>query len=378
MAHPENETVGQSAEDRAIPTITGRLHIFVAFDWGEEVDLDAARRLIPAEVHALPRRTRTPPSIAYQFPPLRFELPPVPMTLTEIGTISADADLVVFDFGAAGLGLQIPFELGPERLTALAGSLADSEDCRRAARGALEPVFNRLLPAIRNPCWVELSEEYFAFQLFPDSILDTPERMLKEHAGWLAGLVRLEPEPLSVGEIAEALRLSLSYSPHDLVVADWAAAVILDRDCEEILEVMAFANLQLLEFRHIDGRLDSRLKDAYGLMSQLARRRLPLWRTHARQLRDLGELNVEVNEMLERAGNALMLVGDPYLARVYHLLAARFHLDDWGRNIRQAIEVLQGIYQVVSDQAATSRGEALEAIVVVLILIEVGLAIWRH
>ena len=38
----------------------GLLHIFVAFDWGDEVNLELARKLVPAEVHALPRRRRTP------------------------------------------------------------------------------------------------------------------------------------------------------------------------------------------------------------------------------------------------------------------------------------------------------------------------------
>ena len=29
--------------------VAGTLHVFVAFDWGEEIDLDQARRLVPAE-----------------------------------------------------------------------------------------------------------------------------------------------------------------------------------------------------------------------------------------------------------------------------------------------------------------------------------------
>jgi hypothetical protein len=33
------------------------------------------------------------------------------------------------------------------------------------------------------------------------------------------------------------------------VIVDWAAAVIVDHDCEEMLQTLEFANLQLLEFR---------------------------------------------------------------------------------------------------------------------------------
>jgi hypothetical protein len=40
--------------------LTGTLHILVAFDWGDEIDLERVRQLVRAEVYALPRRRRTP------------------------------------------------------------------------------------------------------------------------------------------------------------------------------------------------------------------------------------------------------------------------------------------------------------------------------
>ena len=82
--------------------------------------------------------------------------------------------------------------------------------------------------------------------------------------------------------------------------------------------------------------------------------------------------------MFEKASSALTLVGDPYVARVYHQVATRFHLDEWGQNIRRSITVLESIYQVVSNQAASYRAETLEIAVVVLIVIEILLAIFRH
>jgi hypothetical protein len=242
----------------------------------------------------------------------------------------------------------------------------------------LEPIYRKLLPAIDNEFWSELSEEYFVVQLIPETGTPSPAQLLAQYPGWLAGLVRLEASPLSESEIAEALRLRLSYSPDDLIITDWTAAVVVDRDCNEILETMAFANLQLLEFRHIDDRLDVRLKTAYGLIHQLEQTRLPIFRRHARPIRALGALRVEVNEMFERASSALTLVGDPYVARLYQQLSVRFHLDGWGQNIRREISVLEGIYQAVSNQAATYRTEALEIVVVLLIFFEILLAVFRH
>jgi len=355
----------------------GVLHVFFAFDWGEEINLEKARQLGPAELHALPRKARTPPSIAYRSAPLRLKLDPVDLNMPVLETVQAQADVMVFDFGAVSLMMQIPFRLGPPELTQLAGALSDPSRLAQAAHDALEPIYRRLLPAIENPSWIDLNEDYFVFQLFPESA-PSPAQLLAQSPGWLAGLVRLESDPLSESEIAEALRLRLSYSPQDLIVTDWTAAVVVDRDCGEILETMALANLQLLEFRHIDDRLDAHLKATHGLIDQLARSRLPIFRKHARAIRGLGALKVEVNEMFERARGALTLVGDPFVARVYHHIAARFHLDQWGQDIRRSIEVLEGLYQAVADQASHYRTEALEIIVVILIFGEILLAVFRH
>ena len=52
-------------------------------------------------------------------------------------------------------------------------------------------------------------------------------------------------------------------------------------------------------------------------------------------------------------------------------MSARFHLPDWEQDVRQKLEVLEGVYEVISNQAAHFRSEFLEIVVVVLILVEV-------
>jgi hypothetical protein len=202
--------------------------------------------------------------------------------------------------------------------------------------------------------------------------------LLRERASWLAGLVRLEAGPLSPEEIAEANRICIRYSPDDLFICDWAAALLIDQDCEETLQVIEFANLQLLEFRHIDNRLDDVLSRAYGTIHRLSHSWLPFWRSHSRSLRLLGELKVEANGLFERTENVLKLVGDQYLARVYRMLSTRFHLEQWEQTIQRKLEVAEGVYQVVSDQTDTYRAEFLEIIVVLLIVLEVMLALFHR
>jgi hypothetical protein len=362
--------------------LTGTLHVMVALDWGDEVDLNSVRRLEPAQVHALSRRQRTPTSIVYQPPPLQLTLAPLRLDLPEVGPHDSPASATLFDFAAISVALRIPFTLSGDQLLKLAGWLSNPLSIVDRVQAAVRPLYERLKPSIRDPVWnPTFSEEYFVFELPPTNELPPPEKLLDPHqpdAAWLAGLVRLESGPLSSQEVSEALRLHLSYRPDDLLVADWTAAVLLDRDCEETLEAIEFANVQLLQFRNIDSRLDSSLAAAYRLVHPTIRSWVPFWRTHTRPLRWLGELKVEANELFERTGNALKLVGDTYLARAYRLLAARFALDTWQQSIDRSLRVAEDTYRVVSDQAAALRGELLELLIVLLIFIELILAFLRH
>jgi hypothetical protein len=179
--------------------------------------------------------------------------------------------------------------------------------------------------------------------------------------------------------VVEATRLSLSYTPDDLVTLDWAAGFLADRDCADTLQVIEFANLQLLEFRHIDDRLDDRLEAAYRLIRP-GRRRGPgaWWRSHGDALRSVRELEIEATSLFERADNALKLIGDQYLSRVYELASNRFHLRDWQQSIRRKLETVGDVYDLLTQQSGGQRMEVLEIVVVVLIATEIVLALVRH
>ncbi len=358
--------------------LRGTLHVFVAFDWGDEINLEHARRLLPAEKQELVRRRRTPSSIAYRPSPLRYPLGNVQLELAEIGPVEVLAEAVVFDFGGVSISLQAPFKLPPTAIVRLASSLAEPRELVEAARNASKDLFLALCPAIQQPKWSPLSEEYFVFQIPPAEPLPAPAALLDQHADWLAALVRLEAAPLSNEERSAALQSRISYSVDDMLLAEWSASLLVDRDCEETLQTIEFANLQLLEYRFIDDLLDARLSEAYSIIHRTLRSWLPFWRTHSRPLRRLGELRIEANNLFERTGNALKLLGDQYLARVHRLIAGRFRLSDWEQSIRASLDVVEGAYQVVSDQAASFRIEFLELVVIVLITIEIVLALWRH
>ena len=248
------------------------IHLAFAFDVGYEVDLEKAGAMLPVESGHLARRRRTPESIRYRPSPLRLALDASGFALPGLGedvvTGQTRAELTLYDFGAISLLIQVPVHTTPEGLSRLAGVLADPAPITASARLVLAPWLERLRPVIVEFELSDLSEEYVVFQLG-----ETRPGWLADHAAWVAGLVRLEPGPLGAEEVVEATRRNIAYAPNDLVVLDWAAGVVADRDCADTIQVIEFANVQLLEFRHIDDRLDDRLEATYQLMRPKARRR---------------------------------------------------------------------------------------------------------
>src|SRR5213592_3231080 len=135
--------------------------------------------------------------------------------------------------------------------------------------------------------------------------------------------------------------------------------------------VLEFANVELLEMRFLDQRLDDALDESYETLSRrhYGLRQLP-GSTRA-TLQRVGQLQVENAVLFEGVNNALKLLGDQYLARVYRLVSERFHLAEWDASILRKLQSLESIYQKLSDEAANRRTETLEWIVIVLIAVEI-------
>jgi hypothetical protein len=357
--------------------IAATVHLAFAFDIGDEVDLERARLFLQGERGQLPRRRRNPESIRYRPAPIRVELDPAGIALPADCSYSRPprAELTLFDFGAISLAVQFHLTTTPLAMLELAGRLAETARLAEAARRLLAPWLQKIQPAVYDFEVSELSEEYIVFQL-----PECGSAFLQEHADWIAGLVRLESEPLSPDEIREATRLYISYTPSDLIVLDWAAGVIVDTQCADTLDVIEFANVQLLEFRHIDDRLDDRLEAAYRLIRPERRGRWygSLWGLHRHAVRHIRELEIEATSLFERVDNALKLIGDHYLARAFELAGSRFHLRGWQQSIRRKLETVGDVYDLLTQQAGAFRMEALEITVVALIALEIVLAILRH
>ena len=407
---------------------SGVCHLFFAYDVAQAIDLKKAEEILSRQSgmdqgHEEIRVTRrAPAALGYQSRPVKISFPCAGVRVAGLETL-ARCEVLVFDFGALSVSLRIPLACDLDRLVELGHALYDNPELLDHARVIVERTVAMLsggafpagasarssapaLPgaalsagALSRYSLDHAVEDYVVYQLTgpmlglrpPSAPGDagvappTARELVRRHAQLVAKMLRAERGPMSDEETDEALAMQASYAPSDVVVVDWNAAVIADtsaapEDGEDVLAVLEYANVELLEMRALDDRLDRAVDEAYaavvrspegepalaGLLGGFAG-------LGGARLRAVARLAMDSAVLFEGVNNAIKLVGDQYLARVYRLAARRFHLAERDEAILRKLQTLENMYDKMSSQAAARRLEILEWIVIALIALSLVL-----
>jgi hypothetical protein len=159
------------------------------------------------------------------------------------------------------------------------------------------------------------------------------------------------------------------------VIATWNAAFVYDTPAgaQAALEILEFANSQLLEFRYYDQRLDAELASIYARLQRPRRYEQWIGSHYRRAARQVHSLFIDVNELTDRTENTLKFIGDIYAARLFGIVATRLGLGIWKANVKEKLQTLDDIYRFAVEQSAISRGHFLEVAVVLILVIELGM-----
>jgi hypothetical protein len=352
--------------------------VVFAYDIGLSIDLDAASRLV-AEVperETIRHKRRTPTYFEYRPTPLRVTQE-TPATDVAGFKTSGRVEVVIYDFGAVSVVYEVPLSGTLARLLPLADLLYENEELLADSRRRVDELLQRIRPAVISAHVADVVEDYAIYQI---ERLDPPvpvEDVIGAHRAQLAQILRGETQPLSTEEVEDALSHRISYSPGETAIIDWNAAILFQSDAEDVRAVLEYANVELLEMRRLDDQLDHVLDRSYEAMgSRNWRRSFRL--VPGRELRRIARMQMDSALLFEGVNNALKLIGDQYLARVYNMAAARLHLREWDDSILRKLQTAESIYQKISDQATSRRMEALEWIIILLIAFEVFMSFVRR
>ena len=354
----------------------GSCFALFAYEVGLAIDLDRAEERITSlkERARIRHKRRAPSYFEYSPAPLRVAQEADAVAIGPFATI-ASVDILLYDFGAVSVSYKIPLRGPFASLLTLSEDLYENATLLADSRWRVEQLIADIAPAITRPAIASFVEPYAIFEIAALEPPLPPDALYAEHAQEIAQILRAERAVLSRDEVRDAIGHRLSFGADDLAIIDWEAAILFDREAEDVRDVLEFANVELLEMRFLDQQLDVALEQAYETLPRQTWWRLALPGASGPDLRRIGTLQVESAVLFEGVNNALKLLGDQYLARVYRLVSERFHLADWDASILRKLETLESIYQKMSDFAGTRRMEALEWIIIVLITLSIVLPI---
>jgi len=352
---------------------SAQLVAFYLFDIAETVNLRTIPALVggPAIAARLVPKATTPAYVQYDKPPLSFD-----------GDLIGGADIDgfrtrfrVYDYGVISLALSRPFVGDWSDLVAAGQTLIENADLEQRAERLCRDVVRRLEPALSGLRNEFLSEDYLVFAVHElDRPLTAPE-LIAARGEDIAAMLRGERQRLSEQEKTKILRHRISYLADDLVVPTWNAAFVYDTasGAQAALEILEFANSQLLEFRYYDQLLDGQLASIYARLQH--QRWYDAWfgSRYTRAARQVHSLFIDVNELTDRTENALKFIGDIYAARLFGLVADRLGLETWKANVQEKLETLDDIYRFAVERTSMSRGQFLELTVVLILVLELVL-----
>lgn len=352
--------------------LRGSFWVLVQYDVAEEIVLDTLRTLLGAEQNpAQPSfRRPTPEYVRFERPPVIEYADPVVIETGEQFAVR----LKYFDYGVISVELELEFQADWEQLVRLSSRWIQAPEVEKRTAELLAPRLERAASAMKQPYPVRLSEDYYLIQL-REALNDAGQPLsatdlVSTRGPQISQIVRGESVALSTEECKEVLESRVSYYPNDLLVVGWVAALVYDSaaGAAPTIELLEYANTQLLEFRHYDEVLTRVLDRVYKLQEHrgsFIRR----WKM-ASEAERLNTLLLDIVELTERTDNAIKFLSDMFYARAYRMAAARVGVNDYRNLVDRKLRTARDLYQFMTNEFHQARAFALEAMVVAILVIE--------
>ncbi len=366
--------------------VDGDAVVYRLYDVGYEISLDRVLELLATQAPA-------------RFRPVRGEaqalqIPNPPITVI-LGTeevvlggerLAVEVSARIFDFGVVSLRARVP---APPHITWHGfvdfGEVLDAAAVVPALLdGHLRSLAARIASCIERPAIAEQTEDYIVYRVARLTDLQgAPVLPSMLHDVLVSPLLLNDRRALSAEAMRELLPHRFSYTSEDLAILTWDNALIVDASLvdTDVQFILEFANAQLLELRFYDATLDAELPRMYDRI-EAARpgvRGLALFsRRYAPLLAELQRTVADSTELVERVENALKVTDDVYLARIYASALELFRGRTWRAGIDRKLAIIRETYSMLNDEQQSARSEALEVSIVLLIVLELLLAIFRH
>lgn len=347
--------------------LRGSVLVLLQFDVCEAIRLDKLQELVSARKIDKPSMKHPAPGyVRYQRPPVVVPTEPLVLDSGE----RLQGEIKYYDYGVLSVIFELPFAGDWDKLIGLASRWVWDIDFAAQATEIVRASLKRAAPALIKPYDEWLSEDYLIFHIRESEGSPSVTDLIHQHGAHIAQVVRGDTGQLAESECNEVLQSRISYYANDLAVIGWNAAFLYDSTAgaEMAVQLLEYANSQLLEFRYYDDLLTEELERVYTILDKgtgiLARWRL------ARSATRLHTVLLDVAELTEHADNAIKFLSDMFAARLYKLAASKVGVPDYKDLVTRKVHTAEELYHFMVDQFNQSRAFFMELTVVIILVVE--------
>ncbi len=344
----------------------GYLSLYYCYDLAEEIFLDKIENIFGTIPQKIPLRyTRITPSyIQYRELPLYVDL-----GAQNFGKEKLECTAKIYDFGVITIRLSLHLEnVTSEQLVALSKQYISNPKIEQLARLNLNKLKAEISSAIEPSSILEGDswEDYSIFFVHEFKQNIKGHELLSKHKEIIAKILKSETEKLSNNEENDTIKNYVSYFENDMAIIDWNSAFIYDpQKGYDILDVIEYGVIELLELRAYDNFLDKVLDKAYDDLSKK--------KDNRKTLKTLMHIRLDVAGVIEKVENSLKLIGDLYLAKVYNTISSRLYLDKWKSSVKGKLDTIQDIYQMLYQKKQDTKMMVMELLIVIFFIIDLVL-----
>jgi len=242
----------------------GTAYIIFAYDAARTINLAEAERRVHeiTERPTIARKRRTPSYFEYQPPPVRFSQESESVAIGKFATRTT-VELMLYDFGAVAIIYALPITGPFQELLSVSEELYDNDTLLADSRLRVDQLLRVIGSAATRSHDSPFVEDYVVFHVESFAEPCDLDSFCATQARTIAQILRAERQPLSAQELDDALAARVSYGNDDMAIVDWNAALLVDREGDDVRAVLEFANVELLEMRYVDQKLDRALDQAY-------------------------------------------------------------------------------------------------------------------
>jgi hypothetical protein len=351
----------------------GRVVIYRLFDTASDINLS----LVEAKAKEGTKRLRLSKypymkSLEFADPPVSFELRGFTKKIFQ-RDILVSVIAKAYDFGVLSLAFYISIPEGTSfaELEQETRALDSDETIDRTSKEYVAQLNSELGEAVVNPGIKEsFIEDYTIFLIEEFNRPVETSEFLKHYDP--SPLLLYESKKVSPSLREETLKHRFSYHPDDLIILHLNNALIIEPSGnQDILDILEFANAQLLELRYYDDVLDRELTTIYSELPQKKGVSIFKLRAYERLAKKITRTVTDLTEVTEKVDNALKVTEDVYYARIYRTAMMIFRSRDWENSINEKLQIVNNTYRMLYNEIATKRSHLIELGIFLLIVIEI-------